>query len=237
MSSFVENCAWYADFDLEVFDWHEWIQTLPLPMPIYDVTRIVDSAAAYDMAMHARHWAGTHIGGLRIPDVLRRHMRCVGLKSLAQQQYMARALYSHCARYVTGMPRIRPPPTDHIKQTEVVPREVFQALMSALHAEDKLARRTLQCWLTNVLVYGSKRSTTLNVRYGVAAANSGRRRYRQSVSDVLDVDKMQAAANATLASISRYHHTLPQLRCIISLSGPGKVSIGLYAHLRAPCGE
>ena len=146
MSSFVENSAWYATFDLGVFDWSEWIATIPLPMPVYDISRILDSAAAFDMAMHARHWTGTHLEGLRIPDALRHHMNVIGITSLQQHQYMARALYSHCARYVTGMPRIREPPTDHMGTTAVVPPERFEALATAVMANDPCMRRTLECW-------------------------------------------------------------------------------------------
>lgn len=237
MSSFVENSAWYATFDLGVFDWSEWIATIPLPMPVYDISRILDSAAAFDMAMHARHWTGTHLEGLRIPDALRHHMNVIGITSLQQHQYMARALYSHCARYVTGMPRIREPPTDHMGTTAVVPPERFEALATAVMANDPCMRRTLECWLTNVLVHGSARPTAMHVRYSTPAKHSGRRRYRHSAQDAFDAENVQTSANEALAAISDYHSTLPRMRCMVSPAGPGKASIGLYVHLRALCDE
>ena len=237
MSSFVENSAWYADFDLGEFDWSEWIARMPLPMPVYDISRILDSAAAFDMAMHARHWTGTHLEGLHIPNALRDHMNIIGITSLQQHQYMARALYSHCAQYVTGMPRIRAPPTDHVGTTAVVPPERFQALAKAVMANNSCMRRTLECWLANVLVHGSTRPTAVQVRFNTPATQSGRRRYRQRSQDGFDADKVQTDANDALAAISSYHSTLPCMRCIVSPAGPGKASIALYVHQRAPCGE
>ena len=206
-------------------------------MPIYDITRILDSAAAFDMAMHARYWTYPGLEGLRIPAALANHLRLIDLSTVYQQQYMARALYSHCARYVTGMPRIRAPPVDHLGTTKVVPDEQFYALAAAAMAHDASMRRTLQCWLTNVLVHGSARSTALQVRYSAPAVHSGRRRLRHSARDGFDAEKVQAATNEALAAISRHHHTLPRMRCIVSPAGPGKVTIGLFAHPRAPCDE
>ena len=237
MSSFVENSAWYATFDLDKFNWSEWVAFLPLPLPVYDVTRILDSAAAFDMAMHARHWAGTHLEGLRIPLTLRRHMEAIEITSLQQQQYMARALYSHCARYITGMPRIRDPPTDHMGSMAVVPPDQFEALASAVMATNASMCRTLQCWLTNVLVHGSTRATSLQVRYRSPTALSGRRRFRQGTKDAFDSEKVQTAANDALGAISDHHHTLPRMRCVVNTVGPGKASIGLSVIPRAPYGE
>lgn len=237
MSSFVENSAWYDAFDFSAFDWREWIEHLPLPMPIYSISRILDSAAAYDMAMHARHWTGTHLQGLRIPVALCQHMAIIGIASPQQQQYMARALYSHCARYVTGMPRICEPPTDHLGTLAVVPPERFESLATAVMAHDQSSRHTLECWLSNVLMHDSTRHTALHVRYRTPAHHSGRRRYRQRLLDSFDAEKVQSDANDALAAISSYHSTLPRMRCIVSPAGPGKASIGLYVHPRAPFGE
>ena len=154
MSSFVENCAWHAGFALGEYDWDGWIARLSdvLPMPVWDVPRILDSSAAYDMAVHARHWQGGEMRSVNIPGGLEHHIWQLDLHG-EQVQYFARALYSHCVRYVAGMPRIRAPPTDHMDCTSVVPAAQFESLASAISCRSDSSRHMLQCWLENVLVY------------------------------------------------------------------------------------
>ena len=239
MSSWVENCAWYARYDIDVFDWHRWIVELQqvLPLPIYDITRILDISAAFDMAMHARHWHGELYPSVNIPRGLRWHMAAVQVHTASQQQYLARALYSHCARYTTGVAVIKCPPTDHMGDTSVVPSEQFESLSSAAHASTEKLRRRLYAWLCNVLQHGSTRSTTMCVPYRSTESRSGRRRHRQASKEHLTLDHMQAAVNSALQCISSHHHSLPIMWCTVNAAAGTKASIALYAHRRALCDE
>jgi len=236
MSSFVENSAWFAKFEFALFDYAEWIAQLPMPMPVYDITRILNSSTVYSMAMHARHWCEDTLNHVNIPDDMANHMRFLWINEPQQQQYFARALYSHCARYVTGMPRIRKPPTDHMGQTDVVPCAQFESLAAAVSAHSDGSRHTLLCWLTNVLVYGSSRPTVTTMKIK-QTQHTGRRRHRRASHEPLDTDAVQSVANKALDAISDHDRLLPRMRCVVTQTGHGKASIALYAHQRAPSDE
>jgi len=236
-TSLVENAQWQVDFALGTFDWDEWVRQLAdvFPMPVYDLPRILDTAAAWDIVYHARHWPAARaieVGHVRMPPALGCMLSCVGITYLHQQQYAAKAMYRHCAQYTAGTMVVGAVPTDHMDHLPVVPARMLRAICAAARlSEDS---RHLACWLENVIVYGSSRQTKVHSVHLPAKQMAGRRRRRTRGTSV-DLDEMQSSVNRLLAEITDIAPShLPHMWCTVTTSSTTRAAIVLYARQHAP---
>ena len=235
MSSFVETLKWQYEFELGVYDWRGWIEHVTdlLPLPVYDLSKILDTSAAWDIFYHGRHWPADRAHELQpvhVPAVLAAAIAHAGIEYAHQVQYVARALYNHCARYTVTVPRVRAVATDHMLSLRVVPKAVFKSLVLAIKADAAAARR-LDCWLQNVIVGRSSRPTTiLSTMVPVLQRLRGRRIGQGDAT--VDTDAAQAHINGILSRITAHHETLPKLWCTVTAVrvGAGRVSTVLSAR-------
>lgn len=241
MSSWLELRVWHQTHALGVFPWDEWIVHVQhcIPLPVYDLLRILDASAAYDMAVHAVHWRGD--GELRpvlLPHTLSAALSAVGMRQHGQQMYMARALYAHCSRYTIGVARIQDPPLDHMECIPLMPQEHSDALAHATRTP--LPASALMYWLDNVIRHGSTRPLTLRNRHMHCRAPSGRRsrKHSSAMESRAIADQVQCATDHALANIAALApEHVPRLSCHVCMVASGCVNLVLYAQLRAPCDE
>lgn len=240
MSSWIEMRTWSKQHELGDFPWDEWVQALAhcIPMPVYDLPRILDATAAYDMAVHAMYWnGGSELRPVRVPYELTRHLYGLGLTRHVQQVYMARALYAHCARYTTGVPRICDPPTGHMDRIPLMPLEQFRALAKAMFLEMPALR--LDHWLDNTIRLGSTRALTLRSQHGFKRAHSGRRGRKHShdqQSRVIEAETLQSTEAALASIMALAPDDVPCLTCSVRQVTSKHITIALYVQQRAPCG-
>jgi hypothetical protein len=235
MSSCVETLGWQAKYELGRYDWQGWIEHAKdlLPLPVYDLSKILDTSAAWDIFYHARHWPDDRAHELRpvhVPAGLVAAIAHAGIEHMHQVQYVARALYNHCARYTRGMPNVRAVPIDHMLSLRVVPSAVFKSLVVAIKADTAAARR-LDCWLQNVIMWHSSRPATIMTTMAPELHHRRGRRIGRGDAAV-DTETAQARINRILSGITDHHETLPTLWCTVTAVriGAGRVSIVLCAR-------
>ena len=119
MSSLLEGLAWEHRYHLmhTAPQWKQWILQLEhvFDLPVYDLLRILDVSAAFDMVQHAYYYNGTgNLYNVRVPRSCVETLRDVGLHHSWQMKYFIQALYSHCSKYTIGMRNIAPPDTHHM---------------------------------------------------------------------------------------------------------------------------
>jgi len=240
MSSVLENLEWHRRHAIDTFDWSEWTTLLGevMPLPVYDMQRIVDGFAAHDIAVHARHWPAARaleLGRVNLTAPLARMLAAVGLELEHQMQYAARALYRQCAERTVGVPILRAVPVDHMDDVPVVPPGVLAALVEAADAADDAKR--LLCWLENVIVHGSSRPTLISAAPTVARQATGRRR-RRAAGARCEADITQLRVNAVLHEITETApDSVPRMWCTASGHGQSRITIALYARQHAPYDE
>ena len=235
MSCFVETLGWQSKYELGVYDWQGWIEHAAdlLPMPVYDLSKIIDTSAVWDIFYHGRHWPDDRaheLRAVRVPAGLVAAIAHAGIEHTHQVQYVARALYNHCARYTRGIPSVRAVPIDHMLSLRVVPSAVFKSLVVAIKADAAAARR-LDCWLQNVIMWRSSRPAT--ILSSVTPELHHRRGRRIGRADAtVDTETAQTSINRILSGITDHHETLPKLWCTVTAVriGAGRVSIALYAR-------
>lgn len=241
MSSWLELREWHEVHDLGVFPWAEWIVYVAryIPMPIYDLSRILDASAVYDMAIHAVHWRGSsELCPVNVPNELSNALCAIGMREQKQQMYMARALYAHCARYTTGIVRIQDPPLHHMQSIPLMPQDCSDALAHA--TKTPLPALTLLHWLTSVIKFGSTRPLTLRNRHMNRQGSCGRRSRKHSpaTESRAIADHVQHATDNALASITALAPDhVPHLSCHVCTVASGYVNLVLYAQPRALCDE
>ena len=239
-SSWVELCGWHQTHALGDFPWREWVQDLAehLPLPIYDLPRILHVTEAYDMAMHAVHWqGGSELRPVNVPHGLAHMMRGIGLALARQRVYMARALYAHCSRYVTGVPRICDPPRGHLGDLPVIPLPHLQKLAAATLTP--APAHNLSHWLERVLQHGIMQP--LHVRSKFKSGRASRRRGRKhspqqqnrAVADLAQY--LTDTALADIMALAPAH--VPRLWCHIVAVGGGTLTLALSAQPLALCDE
>ena len=190
------------------------------------------------MAMHAMHWQGG--AGLRqvnMPTRLTPLLRDIGLRHPWQHLYMVRAMYAHCSRYVTALPRICDPPTDHLDSIPVVPPAHVQALADATLTAAPAANITH--WLENVLMCGimSPLHVRTKFRTGRASARRGRK-HSPALENRAVAEKAQHLADEALAAIvALAPEHVPRLKCRVLSVGSGVLTLVLSAQPRAPSDE
>jgi hypothetical protein len=239
MSSWIELQEWHAEHALETFPWSEWIESLTnvFPMPVHDLPRILDTCAAYDIALHAAHWDPAEpVQPVRIPRDLDDMIRSLALHHCTQRMYMARALYAHCSKYVAGVPRIVNPPTDHLDQIEAVPLSHVHALAQATLTP--VPARHLYCWLTNAVQYGSTRQLRMCNKHRTHRSSGRRGRKHSSAAESREITESvlvmtRAAFDAIVALSPRY---APTFSCHVISVASGRVNLVLSSQPRAPCG-
>ena len=240
MSSVLENLEWHRQHAIGTFDWSEWASLLGevMPLPVYDMLRLVDGCAAHDIAVHARHWPearALELGRVNLTAPLARMLAAVGLELEHQMQYAARALYRQCAERMVGVPILRGVPVDHMDDVPVVPASVLAALVAATDATDDAKR--LRCWLENVIVHGSSRPTSISSAPTVVRQATGRRR-RRAAGARCEADSTQSRVNAVLHEITETSpECVPRMWCTAVGHGQARISIVLYARQRAPSDE
>jgi hypothetical protein len=240
MSSVLENLEWHRRHAIDTFDWSEWVTLLGevMPLPVYDLLRIVDGCAAHDIAVHARHWPKVRAGELgrvNVPAPLARMLYAVGLEHPHQIQYAARALYRQCAERTTGVPILKGVPVDHMDDVPVVPSGVLASLVTAADAAGDA--KQLLCWLENVIVHGSSRPTLIRAAPTVTRQATGRRR-RRAASARCEADITQSRVNAVLREITEAApDSVPRMWCTATGQGQSHITIVLYARQRAPSDE
>jgi hypothetical protein len=240
MSSWIELQEWHAMHGVDAFPWQEWIGELQrvLPLPVYDITRVLDPSQVHDMAQHAAHWSpDMHVQRVHVPPCLARHIAALDLQYSSQVVYMARALYSHCSRYVTGVPLVCCPPTTHLDHVEAVPqqhvRELAHATLTPLPAEG------LHAWLSCAVMHGSRRVHRLSNRHR-SRKSSGRKGRKHSASaEAREIaDKVLAATNQAFDDIVALSpRCAPRFCCHVVGVGSGRISLVLSAVPHAPCDE
>ena len=242
MSSYVETVGWQSRYMLGAYDWAGWLSeaTDALPLPVYDLTKIMDPAAVWDIFYHGRHWPvdrAHELAHVPVPAALKAGIRHAGIELPHQVQYVARAIYGHCRLYTVGVPRIRAVPTDHMLSMCVVPSAIFESLAAAMALGPGNNRKRLHCWLQNVLIWGSSRTATIGSSLPRAEAPTGLR--RRPLDNLVDTDKAQSAADRVLASITGFSSLLPTMWCTVTAVrlGTCRVTIALYARQPAPSDE
>ena len=231
---------WHATHVVGAFPWEEWIEELQyvLPLPLYDITRVLDPSQAYDMALHAAHWSpDKHVQRVHIPAGLVRHITALDVHCPSQVVYMARALYSHCSRYVTGVPRVCCPPTAHLDHVEALPPHHVLALVRATLTP--LPAEGLYAWLSCVIMYGSRRVHRLCNRYR-SRKSSGRKGRKHSVSvEAREIaDRVVAGTNQAFdAIVALSPRFAPRFCCHVVSVASGRINLVLSAVPHAPCGE
>lgn len=236
MSSWLQLCRWHDEFALGLYPWQSWVEHLKLPLPAFDLTRILDASAAYDIAVHALHWQSEHEQRhVNLTPHMVRMMNAIGVRAAHQQQYMARALYAHCSRYITGMPRISDPPTDHIDCLPVVPSECLEELARATLTP--WPALSIESWLERVLQQNKYKSLQLCNSFR-STRSSGRRGRKHSCAAehkaIADrAQQMTDEALRRLTALAPLH--VPLLRCHVVSVASGKINLVLSAQPRALC--
>lgn len=240
MSSWLELQEWYLEHAVDEFPWEEWIQELEhiMPMPVYSIARILDPCQAYDMAVHAVHWpCGEYLQSVNVPPMLVQHIKAIGLRYMHQVVYMARAMYSHCSRYVAGVPRVCCPPTGHLDHLEAVPLHCIVALARATLTP--LPAEGLHAWLAGTVIYGCRRVYRINNVYR-SRKRSGRkgRKHLASAEANEAAEKVMANVNQAFAGIVELSPRFaPLFSCYVACVAPGHISLVLSAVPRAPFDE
>ena len=236
--SYVETVGWCVRFSLDAFSWSQWVLELHevLGMPVWDLSKILDASAAWDIMYHARHWPESRareLPPLRLSPALCRMFAATGVVDGHQQLYAGRALYKHCSMYTTGMRGIAAVPVDHMSDLPVVPRVLMSSLLSA--CGEGVDAQQLACWLENVIVYHSGRPTTLAVSQRQVHGNSaGRRHLRRQSGRCAALEQLQADVDAALQAITACcPGCLPDMRCSVCHNASG-LTIVLRASQPAP---
>jgi hypothetical protein len=192
--------------------------------------RIVDVSAVFDMARHAMYWPGDILddNAVFIPPCFAALLRGTGMREPGKMRYFARALYSHCSRYITGMPRVRRPSVEHMQYIPVVPFDYFDALSTALQAP-----LGLECWLTNVIKGGSERPMTVRIKTRLPLCTGRRRRKFCSAAASQQVnDLAELAVRDALDAIGSLG-PLPRMWCNVWSTGTRSLVIALNARQRS----
>jgi len=232
MTSFVEMAVWERSHDLGGFPWDEYIDALQsvVPMPVYDLSRILDASAVYDMARHAMYWNGYDDHPVHIPDPFANLMRAVHLSSPEQMQYFARALCAHISNYTLDVPKIRQPPTEHMDCIPVVPFENFDALFRAT-----MGPAGLYNWLVDVIQHGSERSMRTRAKARIPCGTGRRKRkFCSTAAAQMIQDSVMVSIEQALESIAALGPT-PRMWCTVANSGTRNLIIVLSARQRSPC--
>jgi hypothetical protein len=240
MSSWIELCSWHETHELGDFPWPDWVRAVEpfIPMPLYDLSRILDAAAVYDMAMHAMHWqGGDDLRPVNMLPGLTHMLRGIGMTHPRQRLYMARALYAHCSRYVTGVPRIVDPPTYHLDELPVVPLRHVQALATATLTPAPAANLTY--WLENVLMHGILFPLHVRTKFRTGRASARRgRKHSPALENRAVAEKAQHLTDDALAAIvALAPEHVPRLKCRVLSAGSGVLTLVLSAQPRAPSDE
>ena len=235
-TSWLELCCWHDKYALLRFPWNEWVSALRLPLPIYDLPRILDVSAAFDMAVHALYWRATEpLKLVRITKHMQSMMRCIDVCEPHQQMYMARALYAHCSQYVTGVPRITNPPTYHVDDLPIIPYDNLVQLAQATLTP--MPALCISEWLDRTLRYGACSSLTLRSRFRTSRLCGRRgRKHAVAVECKAMIERTQHACDnalATLASLAPDH--VPTITCTVSATAATALIIVLSVQQRLPC--
>jgi len=240
MSSWLELQEWYLKHAVHSFPWQEWIEELQhtLPIPVYDITRILDTCQAYDMAVHAAHWpCDKDIQQVNIPPKLVQHINALGLQHSRQVVYMARALYSHCSRYVTNMPLVCCPPTAHIDELDAIPRLHLLALARATLTPFPAKR--LHTWLAAAIMYGCRHVHRVHSTYRSDKPPGRKGRKHSASAEARDVaEKAVAGVNQAFAGIVALSPRFaPRFGCHVTSVAPGHITLVLSAVPHVPFDE
>lgn len=237
-SSWIELRTWHACYELGKFPWDQWIQELQLPLPVYDLSKILDQSAVFDMAVHALHWqGGSDLRPVHVTSHMKHMMRAIDVLGPDQQVYMARALYSHCSRYMIGVPRIADPPTYHIDLLPIIPLACLERLAKATMTPYPAERITM--WLERVLKYGYDKPLQLQNKYR-SRRSSGRRGRKHSCAQEQKAiaDNLLLMCDDALCSIKQLAPMyVPDIQCTILNVGSGTVTLALSVQQRAPSDE
>ena len=227
-TSWVELCTWQSRYRLDVFQWNEWIEHLELPLPVYDITRILDPSAAFDMALHAFCCpVEDSLLPVRYTDQMRQMMCHIDLSLSHQQAYMARALYAHCARYVVGVPRIRNPSVSHIDYLPIVPSHNLEALAQATMTPWPATRLTK--WLSRVIRQKYIRPLQLQNKYRSSRTSGRRGRKHSCASEHKQLsEKIHHQAEEAFYSIQKLAPAVvPKMRCTVGNITADTVTLAL----------
>lgn len=227
-TSWIELYNWQNEFNFNSFAWDEWIDGLELPMPIYDLAKILDASAAFDMASHAFCWTNQEcLQPVHFTYHMKEMMHALQLHEPHQQQYMARALYAHCSQYVLGMPVIRNPPCSHIEFLPVVPLQCLESLAAATLTPMPASR--LSKWLRRVIKHRYSKPLQLQNKYQ-SSRSSGRRGRKHSCS--LEhkqlSEKVQHTTENSFTQIQKLSpNIVPRMRCSVVSITADTISLAL----------
>lgn len=233
MSSWLELQEWLDTHAVNTYPWPEWLTELQnvLPMPVYDVTYVLDTCAVYDMAVHAAHWSPEkYVQPVHTTRAMWAHVHALGLHSRQQCMYMVRALYSHLCKYITGVPRVVPPVTDHIALTEAVPCGHMSALARGTYTP--LPAKHLSAWLMNAIVHGSRNRLRLSNTYHSRQSSGRRRRMVHSTSHLnraMAEDVLENTHVAFQAIVALSPRFAPHFSATIVSIGSGKITLDLFS--------
>lgn len=242
MSSVLETLHWCQSFDLAAYEWYQWVQQLPetVRWPVYDIERILDASAAYDIMYHARHFPECRVCEMtrcRPSAAFRQLAAAAGVVMPHQQEYAYVALYRHCARYTTGMQshRVLPVPVDHVEHIPLLPMSIAEGVATTFATPESVNQ--VMCWLRNVIVYGSHRPTTVVLKSRLRHASKRRRTGGRVMECIDQVESTQARVHELLKSImSICPEHVPVMMCAVVPLMPARISIALYARQPSLCG-
>lgn len=236
MSSYIETLDWCHTFTLDRFDWSAWIEEFAwlVSWPVYDMTQVVDSSAAFDIALHAKHFPASRakeLTGCWIGESVRSILCGAGLQMHHEQCYAFTALYKLCSTYTVGMNgcSIKRTPVDFMDNVPMLPPHIKSFIDQAWLSEDN--QKQITCWLENVIKYGMRRSTTVYVRLKTC-----RKSFSQAEVDSNDLIEHISATFGTILSSVRLCSTLhiPRMSHTVMPLPPSRISIVLYVTQRTP---
>jgi len=234
MSSWVELIEWNQTHQLGDFPWDAWIVEVGecIPLPVYNLSSILDASAAYDMAVHAKYWQRHWpVQPVRVPSSLRSLIRGIRITSTTQQLYMARALYAHCAPYVLDAPKIVNPPRGHMDHIPLLPIEHFIALQRA--SKTPVPGTPLYSWLESTIRYSSTRPLTLHNLHGYKQTTSGRRSLKRAMAKwhaTIEQEIVTATEQALQAIHDLAPGYMPRMHCFASAVNCKSITLVLWVQ-------
>ena len=232
--SIAENLEWEHQFALDKdkpFPWNDWIACVgnTYMLPVYDLSKIVDVSAAYDMVRHARYCDSYELfQACRVPAALMPFLQAVQLHSATQMQYFVHALYCHCQKYTTAMKYVAPPITEHMEVIPIIPHELLTQLQAVLQYPVGLVN-----WLENTILHDSKRPFVTLCKLKVSHGLSGRRQRKVASSD--DVAYAQELISQKLSLVCSKIRDLspsfmPVFACVVFAHSAKNAKVTIEPH-------
>ena len=239
MSSELETLAWREQFDLSVYDWDEWVKELgkAVRWPVYDISKILDASAAYDICCCARHFPADRAHELTACKDVTQYvhvLRAAGLDTQVQWCYAISALYKHCSKYTTGMSghRVRHPPTDHMDDIPLLPDNLFCVADTLFGSPENTAH--VLAWIRRAVFNDTCRPTTFSAK-SRRCMSATLRHATEHADDYEMLRNRMSQFFHDVRQTSPKH--VPYMSCTVVPAPPAMLSISLYVQRPSPSYE